>query len=44
MHEAGTGSVLTALKGKLFQAWSESVCFPFLTLPLHFPAIFNFKN
>lgn len=39
---AGTGSVLTALKGKLFQAWGESVCFPFLSLPLLFPTIFNF--
>lgn len=36
------GSVLAALKGKLFQAWGESACFLFPSLPLLFPTIFNF--
>lgn len=36
------GLVAAALKSKLFQAQGESVCFLFLSLPLLFPAIFNF--
>lgn len=35
------GPALTALKGKLFQARGESVCFSCLSLPLLFPTIFN---